>query len=146
MNVREAILKAANQIERWPESYDFAKGTVPECGSTGCALGWIGHFMGLQGKAYSAPLYEGLNSSSRGPSEFYEEMTRLEGEYRGWMWGAWPRSAMACARNLRAYADKHYPAPEPSFAANLMTDLARLPFHEDEEDECEEEECPALTI
>ena len=49
MNVREAILAAADHIETYPKKFSFASVEVPSrrsCGTPGCALGWIGHFAG----------------------------------------------------------------------------------------------------
>ena len=47
MNIYNAILKAADHIERNPHLYDFYRSNVPNCGTPGCMLGWIGHFMGI---------------------------------------------------------------------------------------------------
>lgn len=49
MEIYNAIMKAADHIERNPHSYNFFNSVVPECGTQGCMLGWIGHFMGMTG-------------------------------------------------------------------------------------------------
>jgi hypothetical protein len=49
MNIYNAIMKAADQVETHPESFDFWVNDIPErCGSPGCALGWIGFYLGLE--------------------------------------------------------------------------------------------------
>jgi hypothetical protein len=52
----ESIMKAAEQIEQWPDSFKFMATGIPKksggninfCGSPGCALGWIGFFRGFR--------------------------------------------------------------------------------------------------
>lgn len=48
-SIYTAIMKAADTIERHPELYNFLSNEVPDCGSPGCLLGWIGHHLGLRG-------------------------------------------------------------------------------------------------
>lgn len=44
--IRAAMLKAAEHIERRPKAYKFENGIVPtKLTDTGCALAWIGHFL-----------------------------------------------------------------------------------------------------
>jgi hypothetical protein len=143
MNVREAILRAADHIERQPEDYDFGVATVPTLpGAKGCALGWIGHYMGLEGYSYTEPLFKGLGPI-RGPDAFYHEMSQIEGGIDA----CWTRNPLTCARVLRLYADSYHPAPRPTFAKSIVAEIAKLPFHEDDdEDETEDEEVPAVTL
>lgn len=42
MNVYNIIMAAADQIEKDPGSFKYSNPTVPQCGSPGCAVGWIG--------------------------------------------------------------------------------------------------------
>lgn len=44
MNVYNIIMAAADQIEKDPGSFKYSKPVVPECGTPGCAVGWIGTF------------------------------------------------------------------------------------------------------
>lgn len=53
MDIYNAILKAADHIEKEPHLYNFYCNRVPDCGTPGCMLGWIGHFMGLTGSVYN---------------------------------------------------------------------------------------------
>ena len=45
--VYEAIMLAADHIERNPADFNFMSIGIPDCGTPGCALGWIGSFGGL---------------------------------------------------------------------------------------------------
>jgi hypothetical protein len=50
--IRAAILRAADRIEREPASYNFCKFFVPNedgCGTQACMWGWIGFELGLRG-------------------------------------------------------------------------------------------------
>lgn len=112
MNIREAILKAADHIERNPKAFNFQSIYVPDtdCGTPGCALGWIGHYLGMrESGANSAPLSEfsvppalGLGTFTVGNREFYGRMDDLA---EGWRY-----DASLCATGLRLYADKYHPA------------------------------------
>lgn len=109
MNIRDAILKAADHIEQNPLKFDFWASDIPTgCGTPGCALGWIAHFSGAQttcahDSRWAAPVHVfcedflGLH-----PEEFYEKIEDLSSEWRS--------DASACATGLRAYADKYHPA------------------------------------
>lgn len=46
--IRQAILQAADHIEKNPCDFNFYSVDKPECGTPGCALGWIGVFMGIE--------------------------------------------------------------------------------------------------
>jgi hypothetical protein len=106
--VRDAILRAADQIEAHPESLDFANIIVPQCGSPGCALGWIGVFAQITGFV-STVSEEVLGLED---FQFYSRMVLLQDQT------FWGRDATECARCLRLYADKYHPAStlDPSFA------------------------------
>lgn len=114
MNIREAILKAADHIERNPLDFDFWKTGVPgSCGTPGCALGWIGHFMGETNYFNDVCDVMGLGITKphlpeRGEFDFYRRMDKIEGP--AVLHGKWTNSAELCARTLRLYADKYHPA------------------------------------
>jgi hypothetical protein len=101
MNIRDAILKAADHIERNPREFDYWSTNTPEApgrGTPGCALGWVACFMGESIGA--------LDSSWNRAMRFYSEMDSLA---HGWM-----SSAPLCAKGLRLYADKYHPAESPA--------------------------------
>lgn len=114
MNQREAILKAADHIERHSEGYDFWHNIVPvRCGSHGCALGWIGYFAGLTEYGSAQQIvseYLGIDSSAF----FYADMCELTNSspnpYKGWY-----ISHSLAAKGLRLYADKRYPLKTPNW-------------------------------
>ena len=47
MNIRTAILKAADSIEQNPDIYNWSNVQVPPCGTPGGMLGLIGAFRGM---------------------------------------------------------------------------------------------------
>jgi hypothetical protein len=119
MNIRQAILRAADHIESTPKEFNFQSVYIPDgpgCGTPGCALGWIGHFAGYDEQRAVAEsgdsatvLYIGrkvLGVKCEGHmlnrNEFYARMDTLA--------GGWQHGAVACARGLRLYADKYHPA------------------------------------
>jgi len=105
MNVRNAILKAADHIEKNPNEFDFMAIGFPEpgCKTPGCALGWIGSFLGKRA-TYGVTL---CSEEMLGVSEggFYNRMRKFDKN--------WEYEAGACARALRQYADVHCPATQP---------------------------------
>ncbi len=109
MNIREAILKAADHIERNPRMFNFDEVVVPgNCGTPGCALGWIGHFSGV--RPTDLQIWAFVNRDVCKPilgmpaGTFYDRMDELHGQT------TWRHSAAECAFALRLYADKYHPA------------------------------------
>ncbi len=110
MNIRQAILKAADSIEKNPNLFDFNSVVDPslKCGTPGCALGWIGFHLDME-RRWGGGFRNGLDSVSEkiGMSDdqlkFYSVMDGLCGNYD------WRKSADECARGLRFLADKYHP-------------------------------------
>jgi hypothetical protein len=108
MNIYNAIMKAANHIERHPGEFDFNQIPIPgACGTPGCALGWIGFFYGTGKCAQLDNGYNGahavavlLGFSNAGP--FYHRMGELDASRR------WSCDPSLCARTLRLYAAKYH--------------------------------------
>jgi hypothetical protein len=111
MNIREAILLAADHIETNPREFDFDSIHVPDCGAPGCALGWIGAHLGVErGENLVAVCRAmGFGKSDAG-LEFYRRMDSIQGVLRGQP--DWSESHIHCARLMRVYADKYHPAPK----------------------------------
>lgn len=117
MNIYDAIMKAADQIEKNPELWDFNTLAIPECGTPGCALGWIGHFskckISKEAKLVGMvpqQTYLGNVALSMGlPSEssFYERINDLAG-HNGLDWWLSKASTNDIARVLRLYAEKYH--------------------------------------
>lgn len=116
MNERDAILKAADHIDRNPSLFDFGAGYVPPApGCPACALARIGYYlgdviqpqlscvsgMGMQRMWHSVSNYLG----ERTAGDFYDKLTCLAGG------SDWKIRAPICAKAMRLYADKHFPAP-----------------------------------
>ena len=105
MNIRKAILKAADSIEQNPKLFDFYSIKRPDsgCGTPGCAIGWVAFHLGFLAKEWPLEM-ERIFKSLGVPSseEFYGHMFILNEE--------WSASADACAAALRLYADKYHPA------------------------------------
>jgi hypothetical protein len=100
-------MKAADHIERNPRLFNFDVFEMPpDCGTPGCALGWIGAFSEIKfehtgsfiGVKYDvAPQALGITST-----EFYDRMDAL-GQQR-----FWHRDAKLCAQKMRLYAAKYH--------------------------------------
>jgi hypothetical protein len=116
MEIRQAILRAADQIQGHPELWNYWKIHTPSCGTPGCAIGWIAAMRGVSGfvsEVCAAAL--GIDAE-----EFYERMRSKPIDC--------PVSiadAPKIAAGLRAYADKYHPAPvkEPDWNALAMAPL-----------------------
>ena len=141
MNIYNAILAAADHIERNPEEFSFGSIIIPKepCGSPGCALGWIGHFADAarpHSRSISCvaanDIYDEkmrrllrLENPLLGIThgEFYARMDALAGSYD------WRREAPTCARALRLYAKKYH-APARNDARALyerINSIQRIP-------------------
>lgn len=115
MNIYDAMMKAADHIERNPRLFNFDMCSIPgDCGTPGCALGWIGYFAGIKNDdekeigAVAGHVSGGcrieeslLRISQR---QFYERMD----EFNSW----WNMSARKCAHAMRLYAAKYH-VPKP---------------------------------
>jgi hypothetical protein len=108
MNIRDAILQAADHIEGNPTDFYFSATDVPDnCGTPGCALGWIGFFAGVRrGSPYYTVCDQlGLPvapvSLEDGDRSFYDRMHSVSED--------WVNDPLECARALRLYADKYHP-------------------------------------
>lgn len=125
-DIRTAILKAADHIEANPGSFDYSSLKVPDCGTPGCALGWIAVFRG-----HSARTHTGLRACFALEGDpagvksrvFYQRMDRLSDRFKS----KWREDAAICAHALRAYADKYHPAPaqQPPDWQQMAADLSR---------------------
>ena len=93
MNAYEATLATAELFEREPKMFDFSRFVVPGCGTPGCALGYIGYFMGQTG------CISGENTIGVDSGEFYYRMRPLAPN--------WIIDASLCAKALRLYAEKY---------------------------------------
>lgn len=107
---RETILKTAAFLETFPGQYDFMGSTIPHaCGSTGCVLGWMHFYSGIEGRGREIGL--NLINPRRlvGMSDgtFYSHLTRLQEPLER----DWHTNADVAAKCLRRFADEFAPAP-----------------------------------
>jgi len=124
MEIRTALLKTANLFETKPASFDINATDLPDCGTPGCILGWVGVMLGDTNKAWwwtdsvydAMGINKGSSTGAEGDGIFYERMRVL-----GW---AWADNAADCARTLRLYADRYHPATE-SYPV-ILKELDRL--------------------
>ena len=106
MDLRFAILKAADSIQQFPKLFNFGSISCPDigCGSPACALGWLGFY--TKAKTYSRghSYVNGLDSIVDVDSaRFYRRMDALPG------FRTWRTDAASCTKSLRLYADKYHP-------------------------------------
>lgn len=101
MNAYEATMKAADHIERNPQLFNFSCAIVPDCGTPGCALGWIGYFMGIEGGRSIGNAIDKLGMSDHG-KQFYDRMWWVTGKNE-----CWRDSPQMVAEKLRLYAAKY---------------------------------------
>lgn len=108
MNIRQAVLLAADKIERTPDVYKFNAYKVPGaddggCGTPACMLGWIALYAGQQAGEEVHTVCERLLGV--GSTEFYARVRTVSGTGFCALLGAKEVPAA-----LRAYADKYHPA------------------------------------
>lgn len=113
----QAMNLAADQVERNPDLFHFIRWEVPKCGMPGCALGWIGHFLGFAANTPNYKIAEAIGFSPEQCTEaFYRRVTALVPGLNG--------SAQLCARGLRLYARKyHAPAPRTDFIPLVVRNI-----------------------
>lgn len=118
-DIRQAILMAADKIERFPGQFDFGETRVPSAPTDcGCALGWFGYFAGTEKDLVVSFVSEGLLGVT--DNVFYGRMHSMErpGE-------AWPAFGADCAACLRRYADTYHPAePEQHWITSYLRRLS----------------------
>lgn len=117
MNLYNAIMKAADHIERDPESYNFGRIHVPDCGTQGCMLGWIGFYAGVTvgsdvlTKVGHDLLHEAGNRHS--DLSFYDKL----GNQR------YTQDVRAAVSGLRLYAETYWSHQKPKAASDFVANL-----------------------
>jgi hypothetical protein len=117
-DVYTAIMKAADQIEARPDTFNFREDAIPdgEVEGCGCALGWIGYFLraGLSDFA-RVPLLMGISPSNYyAVHKFFQRMGRISEPDSNVPWekmSGWRFCAAECARCLRIYAERYHSIP-----------------------------------
>lgn len=119
MNIYNAIMAAADQIESHPKDFNFMSVKVPSpgsCGTPGCALGWITAFCE---KPVTVHGYLGICGSIKQlrvgyAGEFYERMDSCETWWERVLMLSWRDSAERCAKTMRKYAAKYHAPKAPA--------------------------------
>lgn len=127
VDIRQAILNAADLIEKSPDRYDFYSNDKPGCGTPGCMLGWIGHFMGVPASRgvlpYTAAVSRALGFE--GASAHHEFVSQLLDVCH-------PLSLHPLigkhevSKSLRLYADKYHPAEAKASTDCKLPDWSAL--------------------
>jgi len=121
MNTRDAIMAAADHIEKYPEEFDFSQVDIPDhphCGTPGCALGWIGTFAEVHGWDISRGVLP-LSVLGIRDSDFYDRMHRISKRFAP----HWSADAAECARCLREYARIYHSDPAPRHVGRTDAEL-----------------------
>lgn len=104
MNPYTAIMLAADHIEANPNLFDFEAVEIPDCGTPGCALGWIAHFAGITTDICDTSAdFLGVADGHKWRSEgaFYRRMRALASHN-------WINDSALCVKGLRLYAEKYH--------------------------------------
>ena len=122
MNIHDAVMKAADHIERNPHLFEFDMNPVPhDCGTPGCALGWVGYFMrtgecaadvacvmSLPSEPWAECVWGWQPNDHTPEFAFYNRMTDISGGTK------WTRDPIICASTLRLYAAKYLTPAKPA--------------------------------
>lgn len=112
MNVRQALLAAADHIEANPQAYCFNNSAKPDCGSLGCLMGWVGVFAEVKDKNKrdrAAPGYANQVAQKVLGLTSWAHFVSLGSELGAFF--NYTQDSKQAAGMLRAYADKYHPAP-----------------------------------
>ena len=126
MNIRNAILMAADSIEKYPSLFDFMSNEKPnlDCGTPGCVLGWIGFYLGIDAELMPTPTGQALDCPKMTLTDkctdsvmyedwgFYRRMNDVSGH------SDWRDGAPACVAALHKYADRYFPACDNRLCCN----------------------------
>ena len=119
-DIYNAVLLAAEQIEKNPDSFKFLSPVRPHpCGTPSCALGWTHYFFTDSGQYWeSEKFYEALAlgqywedtspAQVRADEVFYNRMDKIASRNSRHCWRAFPED---CAVVLRLYAEKYLCPP-----------------------------------
>jgi hypothetical protein len=131
MNTHNAIMKAADSIRDNPGLFGFMQigRPDPDCGSPGCAIGWIGYHMGFTTDGWYTGVdggkYQSFTDGLAAVAEaicpfdgytvpdmrFYNRMDEINSKWRA--------NAYECSKTLRGYATQYHPIPHTVPCDNL---------------------------
>lgn len=107
--VRAAILSTASLFESKPALFNFWVTTVPpDCGTPGCALGYVCHFLEISG---SDDFKLAARAMGCGDAYLFYKTLDAYGDEE------WDTHGLRAARALRAFANARFPAEKPALDA-----------------------------
>lgn len=126
-DIRQAILRAADRIEREPKSYNFMRMYTPRGGDVACMWGWVGHELGMQPQTPNFRVASACGIPDGQTGHLYEYCNRSH-SWRFWDSTFYQTSAKSAARQMRSYAEKFYPAEklDPDFLKWRVSFVPRL--------------------
>ena len=113
MDIRQAILKAPDSIERRPDLLSFIAFLVPnDCGTPACTLGWIGFHLGMHGKGVESEVHPAMGLGNIIETDnriFYKRMQEIIRTQTGKITFFSSAKPSEIVPALRIYADKYHP-------------------------------------
>ena len=97
LSLYEAVMHAADHIERQPHDYDFEKPLIPKSGGPASALAWIHVYSGIKGLGPAGRTADSINLFGVNEDEFCKRMNEAVGPQ-------WQEEASVCASGLRLFA------------------------------------------
>lgn len=99
-----AFRLAADHIEANPQAFNFKNTFVPDCGTSGCAIGWAdNYYFALGGRSFSdkSKYVIGHTAGIAGwhAVYFYKWMSQRFGE-------GWKQDSALCAKGMRLFASE----------------------------------------
>lgn len=120
MEIREAFLKAADAIEKAPGIFEFGLLNIPDsCGSPGCALGLIGHFLGMNNKEHTIG-HDVCKAIGIEYDVCFGALTEVTGS------NAWIGEPEECVKALRMYADVHHPETKKTTRKDMPEKVRKI--------------------
>lgn len=116
LQIRTALLAAAETFEVKPGLFDYGEVKVPPCGSPGCVVGMIGFHLGMKmGTDISDVAHLlGFDDGSFHEHGMYNAFTEVYG-------CGWRDSPKEAAEMLRLYADAKFPVAQAAPTKALST-------------------------
>lgn len=130
MNIREAILKAADHIGNNPDGFTLANICVPySWDGQGCALGRIFQALGKPAGKLCSEFCMPVLGCKEG--EFFNRMSNMLGGETAK--DHWLDNGIKCAKALRLYADKYHSAePSKKSGSDIAREIMNRPYNDKE--------------
>jgi hypothetical protein len=97
LSLYEAVMDAADHIERYPHDYGFDELLIPTSGGPASALAWIHVYSGIKGLGPDGNTADSINLFGMNDEEFCKHMNEAVGPL-------WREDAPLCASGLRLFA------------------------------------------